>query len=371
MRILVVNYEFPPLGGGGAPVCYCLSRELVRLGHHVDVVTMGFNGLDPFEVVEGIHVYRVPCIRHKAEICHTYEMISFAVGALPVARRLVRENRYTVNHTHFIFPSAAVSYLLKKMTGLPYVVTTHGSDVPGYNPDRFKLEHDLLRPFWKALVKEASSITSPSQSLKDLILKSSSRTTVQVIPNAIDISAFEPKPKKKRILMVSRLFRRKGFQYVLEALEGLNTDFEVVIVGEGPYMRNLKDLARDKGLDVRFPGWMDNHTPEFKELLETSAIFALPSEMENFSIALIEAMAAGAAIITSLTGGCPEVVGDTAFKVVPDDVPAIRVKLRELLDDEALRAEMGAKARARVEQNFTWEVVARQFEALFSKYETD
>lgn len=367
----MINYEFPPLGGGGAPVCYCLSRELVRRGHQVDVVTMGFEGLDEFEDVDGIHVYRVPCIRHKAEICHTYEMISFAVGALPVARRLMRENSYTVNHTHFIFPSAVVSYALQRLYGLPYVVTTHGSDVPGYNPDRFKLEHELLKPIWKVLVKGASYISSPSQSLKKLVLKSSDRTPVQVIPNAIDIADFNPRPKKKRILMVSRLFRRKGFQYVLQALEGIDTDFEIMIIGDGPFLQNLKDLARDKNLNVNFMGWMDNKTPEFKELLESSAIFALPSEMENFSIALIEAMASGAAIITSTAGGCPEVVGDTAFTVEANDIPDIRTKLKRLLEDESLRIEMGDKARKRVEDNFTWEVVARQFEDLFSRFDID
>ena len=65
MRILMLSYEFPPLGGGGAKVVYGLSQELVRVGHAVDLVTMGFKGLPGYEKVNGVHVYRVPFIRMR------------------------------------------------------------------------------------------------------------------------------------------------------------------------------------------------------------------------------------------------------------------------------------------------------------------
>lgn len=368
MRILVINYEFPPLGGGAGSVCYYLARELVERGAELDVVTMGFRGLRKFEVIDGINVYRVPCLRSKEAICHTHEMISYALSAIPAAIRLIRRNKYDVNHTHFIFPSSLTSYVLKKFTGLPYIVTSHGSDVPGYNPDRFKIEHKFLRPFWKAFVKNASAITSPSQSLKDLILSHYGGTPVEVIPNAIDGSVFRPKQKKKTILMVSRLLPRKGFQFVLEALAGVDTDYTVVVVGDGPYAGHLKNLAREKELNVRFPGWLDNNSAELRELYETSSIFALPSEMENFSIALVEAMASGMAVLTSDAGGCPEVVGDAALSVKPGDVAAIRENLTRLMGDDGLREELGRAARKRVEENFTWPVVTRKYEEVFKRY---
>ncbi|MHC4942280.1 MAG: glycosyltransferase family 4 protein [Planctomycetota bacterium] len=367
MKILVICYEFPPLGGGAASVCHFVSREFVTQGHHVDIVTMGFKGLPKFEVIDGINIYRVPCLRARKDICRTYEMVSYAIKALPLTVRLVRKNRYDINHTHFIFPSAFTSYFVKKFTKLPYVVTSHGSDVQGYNPDRFKLEHKLFKPLWRLLAQGAERITSPSESLKQLILSHGVTRPIDVIPNAVAVDQIHPNSKKRIVLMVSRLLPRKGFQYVLEALAGIDTDFKAIVVGEGPYADTLKALARDKGLDVRFPGWMEKDSPELMELFESASIFALPSEMENFSIALAEAMAAGSAIITSNTGGCPEVVGDAALLVEPRNTSDIKEKLQRLIEDEGLREELGTRARKRVEEHFTWPVVSRRYEACFKE----
>ncbi len=361
----MLSYEFPPLGGGGASVCYNLSKELVRSGHRVDIVTMGFKGLKRFETNGGIRIYRVPCLRKKAEICHTHEMLSYCIISIPLLVNLARKNGYTINHTHFIFPTGLISYLLKKITGLPYIITSHGSDVQGYNPDRFKIQHKLLRPLWKMIVKNSKAIVSPSESLKSLMLKNCEDKPIKVIPNAVDISSFKPKPKKKNILMVSRLLRRKGFQFVLEALGEIEGDFTATIVGDGFYADALKKLAHEKKINVRFLGWLDNKSAELRELYETSSIFVLPSEMENFSIALVEAMASGMAIITSDAGGCLEVVGDAALPVKPRDVRDIKEKLKLLIEDESLRKELGRRARRRVEENFTWQIVAHDYEELY------
>ena len=159
----MLNYEFPPLGGGASPVCYGLSKELVKLGYGVDVITMGFKGLKKYEVVDGINVYRVPCLRSKKEICHTYEMLTYVVSAIPKALQLIRQKKYDINHTHFIIPTGVVSYILKKLTCLRYIITSHGSDVQGYNPDRFKLQHKLIKPLWTRIVANADVIVSPSK----------------------------------------------------------------------------------------------------------------------------------------------------------------------------------------------------------------
>jgi glycosyltransferase involved in cell wall biosynthesis len=367
LRILTINYEFPPLGGGASPICFHLARELVRKGHEVDVVTMHFRGLERSEVIDGVGVYRVPCLRKTESVCQTYEMVSFAISAVPVAIRLAKKKRYDLNHTHFIFPSALTSYVVKKVTGLPYVVTAHGSDVPGYNPDRFQIEHKLFKPLWTKLARNANALTSPSESLRSLILSHDDKRPVEVVPNAIDTSLFLPGPKERRILMVSRLLPRKGFQYVLEALAGIESDFEVVIVGDGPFKPDLEALVRQKNLNVRFTGWLDNTSEELRALYATSAIFALPSQMENFSIALVEAMSSGAAVLTSDAGGCPEVVGDAALLTPFGDVNATREKLKRLIEDETLRKELGKKALTRVEQ-FSWPTVTRRYEEVFEKY---
>jgi glycosyltransferase involved in cell wall biosynthesis len=368
MRLLILNYEFPPLGGGGSSVCYNITKELVESGYEADVITMGYKGLKRFEVIDRIRVFRIPCLRSKAEICYTHEMLSFCLNALPLLYKLTKKNTYSLNHTHFIFPSGIIAYLLRKMTGLPYIITAHGSDVQGYNPHRFRAEHKMLKPLWKRVVHDAKEIVSPSQSLRALINCHYGEKPVTVIPNAVDINAFRPMKKEKNILMVSRLLERKGFQFAIQALAEIDTDFKATIVGDGPFCNALKQLARDKSVDLRFTGWLDNKSEELHELYEKASIFILPSEIENFSIALVEAMASGAAIITSDSGGCPEVVGDTALLVKPRNVRDIKENLIRLIDDGDLRSELGRKARKRVENNFTWQSVAKKYEKVYQKY---
>ena len=69
----MLNYEFPPLGGGASPVSYEIAKGYIKLGYKVDVVTMGMRGLNEFEIKDGINIYRVKCLRSKKEICHPWK----------------------------------------------------------------------------------------------------------------------------------------------------------------------------------------------------------------------------------------------------------------------------------------------------------
>jgi glycosyltransferase involved in cell wall biosynthesis len=369
MRVLMLSYEFPPLGGGGAKVVYGLSKELARLGHDVDLVTMGFHGLPRYEQVNGVNVHRVPCVRIKKSVCSTLEMASYVFSAIPTVLRLVRRNNYNINHTHFIFPDGLVSFIIKKLTGLQYIITAHGSDVPGYNPDRFKLGHRLLSPFWKKVIQNSEQIVCLSESLKSLVLERGPDTKITVVPNGLDANKFQPDGnKQRRILIVSRMFERKGIQYLFEALEGLELEHELNVVGDGPYLENLQQIAHSLKLKVRFWGWLENTSPEIKDLYETSSIFVFPSESENFPIVLLEAMAAGMAIITTKDTGCAEVVGDTALLVESRNSVAIREALVRLMSNPGLCKGLGQAARIRLENNFSWTTVAEQYADLYERY---
>ena len=357
----MLNYEYPPLGGGASPVTKSLAEELVKLGHTVDVVTMGFKGLKRKEEINGVTIYRVPSIRKEQGVCQTHEMLSYCYSACRFLPKLLKENKYDINHTHFIIPTGIVSYLNRKK--LPYIITSHGSDVPGHNPDRFSFQHELLKPVWRQVVKNAEWVIAPSNYLKNIILKNVDVDNAIVIPNGFDISSFNFNLKKKemKILLVSRLFEFKGFQYFLDAIKDLDTDYEINIVGEGPYKEALEKKTKLVKADVNFLGWLDNKSPEYKELYETSSIFVFPSAAESFGIVLLEAMASGCAIITTNTSGCSEVVGDAALLVRPKNPEDIRNVLTKLRNNERLISELGIKAKKRVEENFTLEKIAKKY----------
>jgi len=363
MKILKLSYEFPPLGGGGSRVVDGLSRELVRIGHEVDLVTMGFPGLPPFEIANGVRVHRVPNLRRRKHVCTAPEAASYFVSALKTVRRLTSENRYDLIHSHFIFPDGLLARSIQRSTALPYLITAHGSDVPGYNPHRLQAAHRILSPLWTRVVRNAERIVCPSESLRLLVAKKSgSEGNLTIIPNGIDPGKFRPdNPKGKRILIVTRMLERKGVQYFLKALERFPIDHEVNIVGDGPYLPTLRRMAKDQGNKVSFLGWLDNRSSKFQELFETSNIYVFPSEAENFPIVLLEAMAAGMAIITTGGTGCAEVVGDTAMLVPPKDPSAIREALSQLLSKPWQSKELGKAARKRLEENFSWPAIACRY----------
>ena len=155
-------------------------------------------------------------------------MCVYILRAVWLAVSLARTNRYDINHTHFILPDGIVAYIVARVTGLLYVVTAHGSDVPNYNPDRFKLLHVLLRPIWLRVVNSATSIVCPSEYIRGLLLKVAPRARSELIPNGIDTARFTRRmDRQRRVLVVSRLFERKGVQFLLHALKDIHHDYDV------------------------------------------------------------------------------------------------------------------------------------------------
>jgi glycosyltransferase involved in cell wall biosynthesis len=360
MKILMLNHEFPPVGGGASTVTFELSRQLVQMNHRVDVVTMHYGDLPSFETSEGINIYRTPAIRKRAKVCYTHELATYVPGAISTTVRLAKREKYDVIHCHFVVPGGLLAWMTSKLTAIPFLITCHGTDVPGHNPDRFKIAHKLIKPAWRFLARSSSVLISPSMTLKELILRNCPGVEVKVIPNGIHTGPFKTLEKTNSILMCSRIFSFKGFQHAIGAIKDMELDWQVNVIGEGPYLPELKRLAEGSRTPIKFWGWLDRSDPKFCELFGTSSIFIFPSEAENFPTVILEAMAAGMAIITSTAGGCPEVAGEAALLVQPKDVSAIRSSLQKLILSDQLRHQLAAAALQRV-KIFNWENVANQY----------
>lgn len=369
MKILTCCLEYPPIGGGGAKVVQGLTDELAQRGHSVDIVTMHYKTLSLYEHRGKVTLYRVPTVRRKRFICSPFEIVFYIFRAIPTAVHLARSKQYHINHTHFIFPDGVIAWILFKKTGLPYVITVHGSDVPGYNPHRFTLLHAILAPVWKRVVAQARCIICPSRALEILVHKAFPDARTKVIPNGFDCSRFNPdRGKKKTIVCVTRMLERKGVQYLLQALQGMDlADTEVHIVGDGPYLPRLKQIAAETGVRAVFHGFMNNDSTELKSLLEEAGIFVFTSEAENFPIVLLEAMAAGAAIITTKGTGCEEVVGDTAVLVEPKNADALQETLRRLLFDTEQCRRLGQAARKRLENHYSLKNITSDYIKIYEK----
>ena len=362
-------YEFPPIGGGGSRVVDGLSRELVRQGHEVDVVTARFRGLATSETVDGVSIHRVNCVRLKEHWSTLAEAAIYVGASRSRIRELTSRKRYDINHPHFIFPDGFNARRTKEATGLPYIITAHGSDVPGYNPHRVRLLHQVLSPLWRGITREASALVCPSRSLQDLVAKRDPGLPTSLVPYGFDVGRYcYGGRRQRRILVVTRMLRRKGVQYLLRAVEELPMRHEIHLVGDGPYLPALRKLAARTRVTATFHGWLDNSSTELTRLYETSDIFVLPSEKENFPVALMEAMDAGLAIVTTRGTGCAEVVGDTGVLVEPRDTIGLRTALESLLNEPERVRRLGRAARDRLANEFAWPVIARRYLDLYATH---
>jgi glycosyltransferase involved in cell wall biosynthesis len=367
LRILMPNLEYPPLGGGAAPVTRGLARALVARGHQVDVVTMGYRGLPAEESDEGVRLFRVPCLRSRLELSHVHELASYAWSGLRKVRRLARSVDYDLCHCHFILPTGIIPYLLRSSPGFPpYLLTSHGSDVPGFNPDRFTMLHRLTPPILRRILRNASGLIVPSAALERLIEQQFGDDVPPLtrIANGVDLDEFQPRRKEPRVMVATRLFERKGVQHVIAALAGIpDHEHELEIAGEGPQRADLERQAHGLGLPAHFHGWLPREP--LCRLYEQSRIFVLASTSDNFPVSLLEAMAARCAIITTRAGGCPEVVGDTGLVVEPGDVGGIQRALTRLIRDPGYADELGERASQRVAELFGWAIIASKHEAAY------
>lgn len=365
MKILCLSYEYPPLGGGGSIICQGLATALSKCGNQVDILTSGCKSLPAYECQNGISIYRTRCIRRDISHTNSFELATVLYPMFAKACELVSKNSYDINHTHFIIPTGVVSHWLYHKTGLPYVITIHGSDVPGYNKDRFTLEHKLVAPYWKRIINRSSGIISPSIALKQL-LPQKMYVPVTVIPNG-----FSPSPgdidfesKEDIVLVVTRMFERKGVQYLLEAIRDINTHWEFVIVGDGPYLPKIKALAANLKQRISITGCIKGK--QLSDLYRRAKIFVFPSVKENFPVVLLEAMDAGCAIITSSDKGCSEAVGQAALKITPRNSQKIRAALNHLLNNDEEIKRLSNLARQRIRQ-LAWPKIACQTKNLFEK----
>lgn len=368
--ILLLNYEYPPLGGGAGHVSQEIALWYVKKGFKVDVFTMGFPGLPEYEVQDGITIHRIKSYRKKIETCSTFEMLTFVISAIIYFRTLGSVNEYDIVHCHFLIPTGLVALYLKHRYNLDYIVTIHGSDVPGYNPDRFKIEHFFTKPIIAQICQEAKAICSPSIYLRDLLEARIGCHDIEYIPNGIDLNKFKldlSKPKKNLILSTGRLLERKGFQTLIKAVKDTNLPFEVHIVGDGPYRTQLEKLAEGSKTKIIFHGWLDRQSKEFIRLYEVALVYVLVSSRENASIALLEGMAAGCVMISTNVSGCRETVGDAGFLIDYGDDKALKELLRNLSENKEKLEYFSKKSLARLDNFFSWEKSIKKYIDLITR----
>jgi glycosyltransferase involved in cell wall biosynthesis len=328
---------------------------------------MRYRGLPAEEDDRGVRLFRVAGLRSRLELSRVHELATYVWSGYRKARVLARTIPYDVCHCHFILPTALIAYLLRRAEGFPpYLITSHGSDVPGFNPDRFTMLHRMTPPLIRRILRHAAGLIIPSGALEELIRNQFGPDLPPMIriANGVDLERFTARAKEPKILVATRLFERKGVQHVLEAFAGMDQGgYSIEVAGDGPQLSQLERQSGEHRIPARFHGWLAQDP--LTRLFEQSRIFVLASSSDNFPVSLLEAMAARCAVITTRAGGCPEVVGDTGLVVDAGDVRGLRNALTRLIQDPAYAEALGMRAARRVQTLFSWTAIASKHETAY------
>ena len=373
MRILMLNYEFPPIGGGGGIVTHYLAKNMVQLGHDVYLVTSQFQDLPRDEELDGFRIHRVPVLRKRADVCQVHEMFTYVLSASLYSLKFAKKFQPDIVQVFFGIPSGPVAYLLKKLYNLPYVVFLGGRDVPRPNPDPayYRLIYPILAPAIKSIWGNAAAVVACSDGLRELAWKTNKNENIEVIPDGIDLSTFHPvqreaEPNIARILTIARLIPRKGVQYLIQAIPDVipNThrEFEVEIVGDGPMREELVKLAEKLKVShkLNFVGAVPYE--HLAKRYQEADIFVLSSLAEGMPLVVLEAMASGLPIVASRVQGIEDLVevGRNGYLFTPTDWQSLARHLITVLNDGQKRIAMGQKS-IKLAQKYDWGNVAKAY----------
>ena len=373
MHLLLINSEYPPIGGGAGNASAHIAACLAGSGYQVTVVTSRFNGLPHRERSGNLTIHRIPSLRRKQDRSGALEQILFILSASLWNLKMISRLKPNATLAFFGVPSGAVAWVLKLLFGIPYIVSLRGGDVPGFRPYDFDFYHRLVAPFLHVIWKQASAVVANSNGLANLAQNFDSRIEIPIIPNGVDLDVYHTREhvwSTPRILSVGRLVYQKGLDLAVHALSGLqDLNWEWDIIGDGPEMDALKSLVESLGIKGRitFLGWQSRE--KLIQCYKQSNLFLFPSRHEGMPNAVLEAMASGLPVIASKIAGNEELVmdGETGFLVKTENIEELRSALRNLLTDSSLRQKMGAASRQRVEQFYSWENTATAYALLLEK----
>jgi glycosyltransferase involved in cell wall biosynthesis len=311
MRVLVLCYEYPPVGGGGGRVAAAVARGLAAKGCEVKVVTAGMGHLPRREVVDGVEVLRPRSFRRREDTCSVPEMAMYLATAFFPAVALCRRWRPDVVHAHFVVPTGALAWALRLATGVPYVLTAHLGDVPGGVPEQTDRLFRVLGPFIRPVWRGASAVTAVSGFVAGLA-RAVPGVAPRVVLNGIPMDGRASRVEvgqPVRIVMLGRLSVQKNPLLALRALAGIvDLDWRFEVIGEGPLGGEMRKLAVGLEERVEFRGWLD--AAEVSERLAASDILLMTSTSEGMPMAAIEALRHGLAIVGSRIGGLGDVIED-------------------------------------------------------------
>jgi glycosyltransferase involved in cell wall biosynthesis len=377
LRILMLNNEFPPLGGGTGTVTRALLLRFAQLPEiEIELLTSALGRQKESELFsENVYICKVPVNNRNLHHSSNRELLGYTAQALPLALKRHRANPYDLCFAWSAVPAGGVALALLRLTGLRYLVRVCGPDIPGFEL-RYGPLYPILSPMIRAVWHGAAMVIAKCEGEADLIRAVDDTVRISIVPNGVDLDAFQPAAPipdggPLRLLCVARLIERKGQHHLIEAVKRLTEKgihVTLDLVGTGDARVAYESQARGQGVEeeVRFAGYVPRE--KIANHYAAAHVFVLASYNEGMSVATLEAMAAGLPIINTRTGGTAELVEDgiNGFAFDWSDIDTLTAHLARLANDRGLARRMGAASRRRAER-FSWEAPAQRYLDMFAE----
>ncbi|MDU6659929.1 MAG: N-acetyl-alpha-D-glucosaminyl L-malate synthase BshA [Capnocytophaga sp.] len=367
MNIAIVCY--PTFGGSGV-VATELGLALARKGHQVHFITYSYPvRLDFLEM--NIHFHEVHVEEYPLFHYQPYELALSSKMAY-----VIKTYHIDILHVHYAIPHAYAGYMAKQMLKregieVPMVTTLHGTDITLVG------NHPTYKEAVTFSINESDIVTSVSESLKqDTLRLFRIDKDIKVIPNFTNIKKSKETSPCKRTVMakpeelivthISNFRKVKRIDDVVRIFYGIQQKLpaKLIMVGDGPEREIADQLCKDLGIKskVLFLG----NTSDIDRILCFTDLFLLPSASESFGLSALEAMAAGVPVVSSNTGGLPEVneEGVSGYLCPIGDVKAMAEKAIYILEDKTRLAQFKQNAR-KVAERFDEDKIVPMYEALY------
>ena len=380
MNILMVDYEYPPLGGGGGVIHELICEELARR-HRVVMVTSAFRDSPLRETRRGVEIVRVPVWgRTRRSVATWASMLSFPLAVRRHARDVVDEIDFDIANGHFAVPTGPASVWLARRAGVPHVLTVQGGDL--YDPSKKASPHGFPPLRWavgrvmRASARVVAASSDTRANAERWFGDALAGREVDMIPLGIRPYPFEPASREALGLpegvflgiTVGRLIPRKANERLLRALTGPGVEnVHLALVGSGPERETLEELARSLAIAdrVHFPGRVDEETKW--QMLDSADAFLSSTLHEGFGLMFLEAMAVGLPIVCPDRGGHTDFLKDgvTGFVTPLGDIDRLTAGIARLVAEPSLAASIGEANRRLFDERFRASRCAEAYEKLF------
>lgn len=370
MKIAIVCY--PTFGGSGV-VATELGLELSKRGHQIHFIT--YNQPVRLELLgNNVHFHEVNVPEYPLFHYQPYEL---ALSSKLVD--MVKLHKIEVLHVHYAIPHAYAAYMAQKMLleegiYVPIVTTLHGTDITLVG------NHPFYKPAVTFSINKSDAVTTVSQSLKDDTLRLFNiKKEINVVTNFIDISRFNhdftdcqrammATEDEKIITHISNMREVKRIPDVINVFYNIQKEIpaKLMMVGEGPEREPAEQLCEELGIAEKVVFFGNSN--EIDRILCFSDLFLLPSKTESFGLSALEAMASGVPVISSNTGGIPEVnkEGFSGFLSDVGDVEDMSKKALYILKDGDKLKEFKQNAKAQA-KTFDIHQIVPKYEAIYQE----